>query len=271
MTTSLSDLQIDAVARQLAAASANCVAVETLGAEPTDIATGYAIQEAGHRLHDDPLVGWKAGCTSAMAQQFLGVDTPVAGRYRSTHVLNAPAQVSASEFATAPHLEVEVGLRLLADVDATPLDPFQLADAVEAFAAIEVVSGRLAAFPKVGGPLLVADNVVGGRMIVGPALDLTTDGIRGLDRTSVTLAIDGEDVAAGTGADALGHPLSVLAWLAGHAAERGAPLRAGDLVITGTCTGLVPARPGATHVGRVGSTEVTLLVEEPPASMPDQP
>lgn len=260
MTTELTDAQIQGVARQLAESAATTTPVETLGAEPDDIATGYRIQAAGHALHDDRLVGWKAGCTSAVSQQFLGLDAPVAGRYRSEHVLTAPAQVDASEFVTAPHLEVEIGLRLLADIDGAPLDAMQLADAVQAFAAIEVVAGRLGAFPLVGGPALVADNVVGARMIVGPTLDLGLDGVRSLDALPVELWIDGEKVAAGTGADALGHPLRVLSWLAGHAAERGAPLRTGELVITGTCTGLVPARRGADHVGRVGDAEVHLTV-----------
>lgn len=258
--TELTDAQIAGVARQLAASADTRSPIEALGVEPSGIASGYRIQDFGHALHDDPLVGWKAGCTSPTAQKFLGVHSPVAGRYRARHVLLSPAQVAVSEFVTAPHLEVEVGLRLLADIDGEPADPLQLADAVEAFAAIEVVAGRLAAFPMVGAPALVADNVVAARMIVGPTLDLDVAGIRSLDTVPVTLTIDGEEVAAGTGADALGHPLAVLAWLAGHAVERGAPLRSGELVITGTCTGLVPARQGLTHFGRVGDAEVGLSV-----------
>lgn len=257
-TNELTDAQIEAVARQLAESADTSAAVERLGVEPEDVATAYRIQDAGHRIHGDTLDGWKIGCTSATAQELLGVDGPVTGRYRSDHVLSAPAQISASEFPSTPYLEVEVGLRLLTDVDAAPLDAMQLADAVEAFAAIEVVAGRLAAFPMVGGPLLIADNVAAARMIVGPTLDLDAAGVRALDATPVTLTIDDDDVASGTGADALGHPLTVLAWLAGHAAGRGTPLRAGQLVITGTCTGLNAMRIGATHVGRVGTHEVSV-------------
>ena len=262
MTAELTDAHVDLAARQLARAAENRVAVDALDVAPVDIASGYRIQDAGHRLHNDPLAGWKVGCTSAVAQQFLGVDEPVAGRYRGAHVVSAPAQIASSQFAMTPHLEVEVGFRLSADVDEAPSDPLQLADAVEAFVAIEVVAGRFAAFPMVGGALLVADNVAGARMVVGPTLDLDPAGVRALDSLPVTLAIDGEQVAAGTGGDALGHPLAVLAWLVGHAAERGSPLRSGDLVITGTCTGLVPARAGATHVGRVGDVEASLVVAE---------
>lgn len=260
MPNTMTDDQIRAVALQLAEASRTSTPVDALGVDPGTVASGYQIQDAGHTLHDDELVGWKAGCTSAAAQKFLGVSDPVAGRYRSLHVLTAPTSINASEMVTTPHLEVEIGFRLLADVDDAPPDPMQLADSVEVFAAIEVVAGRLAAFPMVPAPQLVADNVVGARMVVGPTLDLDAAGIRGLDTVSVDLEIDGETVASGVGADALGHPLHVLAWLAGHAVERGAPLRAGQLVITGTCTGLVPVRQGVRHTGRVGSAEVSLDV-----------
>ncbi|MFK7918980.1 MAG: 2-keto-4-pentenoate hydratase [Ilumatobacter sp.] len=256
----MTDAQIGAVARQLAEAARTCTPVEALGVDPGSVAAGYAIQHAGHELHADPLVGWKVGCTSPPAQQFLGVDQPVAGRYRSLHVLEAPASINASEFVTTAHLEVEIGLRLSIDIGAAPADPLDLADAVEVFAAIEVVAGRLGSFPMVPAPQLVADNVVGARMIVGPTLDLDAAGIRGLDTMSVELDVDGVTVAHGVGGDALGHPLNVLAWLAGHAAQHDNPLSSGDLVITGTCTGLVPARQGATHIGRVGTAELSLHV-----------
>lgn len=261
METELTNDQATAVARQLADAAQHCTPVEVLGVEPGTLEDAYRIQEAGHVLHgDDALIAWKVGSTSDASQRFLGVDAPVAGRYRSMHVLSDPARLDVAEFATHPQLEVEIGFRLLTDLDAAPLDPMQLVDAVEVFAAMEVVAGRLASFPMVGAPALIADNVAGGRMIVGPTLDLSVDQIRKLDTTMLALSIEGEEVATGSGSDALGHPLVVLSWLAGHAASRGTPLRAGDLVITGTCTGLVPARRGASHVGRVGGVDVNLVV-----------
>ena len=72
----------------------------------------------------------------------------------------------------------------------------------------------------------------------------------------VELIVDGDTVAWATGAAALGHPLRVLQFVATHAMQLGAAIRAGDLVITGTCTGLVPARLGVEHLGRVGGADV---------------
>ncbi len=260
MTTQLDDRQITACARQLLESERTGAPVAELAATPPDLASGYRVQDATHALVDEALVAWKAGCTSLAAQQMLGMDAPVAGRYRQRHVLASPAILSMSDFVTAPHLEVEFGLRLTSDVDAAPADALDLADAVEVFAAIELIAGRLAAFPMIGGPLLAADNVVAARMVVGATLDLDAAGIRGLDTVPVSLYVDGVEVAAGSGADALGHPLTVLAWLADHAATRDAPLRAGDLVITGTCTGLVAAVPDVVLRGQVGGAAVELSI-----------
>ena len=177
----LTDTQVDETAAQLAAASQGGTAVEQLVHEPGDVAEGYRIQNAGHRLHGDELIGWKAGCTSEAAQQMLRVDAPLVGRYRSAHVEQSPATFAADAFVTPPHLEVEVGLRVLRDLTDVPADPLDLAEFVEAFAAIEVVAGRLAAFPLIGAAQLAADNVVGARMVVGQSLDLDAAGLRHLD------------------------------------------------------------------------------------------
>lgn len=248
-------------ARQLADAATTSVPVGQIGPAPRDLIEGYRIQAAGHDLHGEALRGWKAGCTSAAAQEFLGIEAPVSGRYRESHVLATPASLTAEQFAMPPRLEVEIGLRLLADLDVVPDDPMELAVSVDAFAAIEVVAGRLTSFPLLAAPELVADNVAGARMIVGSSLGLDPSGIRRLDETAVSLDIDGTEVASGTGSAALGHPLRVLAWLVDHATALGAPLRSGDLVITGTCTGMTLAQAGVRHIGRVGDVAVQLDVE----------
>lgn len=252
---------VDRIARQLADAAATCEAIVELDPAPRDLAEAYRVQAAGHALHGESLIGWKAGATTTAAQEFLKITAPVSGRYRDTDVVESPASLSMTQFVMPPRLEVEVGIRLLHDIDVPPDDPTELADAVDAFAAIEVVAGRLASFPLLPAPDLVADNVVGAKMIVGPSLGLDASALRDLDGMVVSLDIDGIEVASGTGADALGHPLHVLAWLVGHAAELGTPLRAGELVITGTCTGMVSARAGARHTGHVGRVSVHLDME----------
>ena len=54
-------------------------------------------------------------------------------------------------------------------------------------------------------------------------------------------SINGREIGEGRGADALGHPLDAVAWIADHLAHEGRGLLRGDVVITGS---LVTTRPG---------------------------
>jgi 2-keto-4-pentenoate hydratase len=260
-SAALTDTQVSEVAAQLAAASAQIAPVDQLVHEPASVDDGYRIQAAVLRLLDDRPVGWKAGCTNEAAQRMLQVDRPLVGRYPSALVVASPAALRAADFVATPHIEVEVGLRMIHDLSDVPRDVLDLADAVEAFAAIEIVDGRMASFPLLGAAQLAADNVLAGRMIVGEKLDLDPNGLRTLDTVPVELIVDGQPAASATGAAALGHPLRVLQFVAEHAIQLGDPIRAGDLVITGTCTGLVPARLGLDHLGRVGGADVRVRLD----------
>ncbi|MFK8023445.1 MAG: 2-keto-4-pentenoate hydratase [Ilumatobacter sp.] len=252
---------IEQAALLLAGAELDRRAVAAIEPAPGDLATAYRIQDAGHRLHGEQLAAWKAGVTSEAAQELLELDAPVAGRVRASYVLESPGSIGVDAFATPPRLEVEVGLRLHVDLTEVPADPLELAEVVDAVPVIEVVSGRVASFPLLAAADLVADNVVSGRIVTGTSLGLDVAAIRALDSIAVALEIDREEVVVGRGSAALGHPLHVLGWLAQHAVERAAPLRSGELVITGTCTGMTPVQVGSTHVGRVGAGSVTLHVE----------
>lgn len=61
----------------------------------------------------------------------------------------------------------------------------------------------------------------------------------------VVLRVAGETVFSGAGSHPFSDPLSSLPWLARHAAAQGTPLRAGDLVATGSWTGIYWAPAGA--------------------------
>jgi 2-keto-4-pentenoate hydratase len=72
-------------------------------------------------------------------------------------------------------------------------------------------------------------GLVCGAPVMPPPLDALADAV-------VVARVDGDEVGRGTGAEVLGHPLEALAWLT----RQGCALVAGDLVSTGTCTGIAP-------------------------------
>ena len=74
------------------------------------------------------------------------------------------------------------------------------------------------------------------------------------------MTINGQQKGSGTGALALGDPLNVMVWLANQQSRLGRGLKAGDIVSTGTCTGLDGVKSGD-HViadyGTLGTVDIT--------------
>jgi 2-keto-4-pentenoate hydratase len=96
---------------------------------------------------------------------------------------------------------------------------------------------------------MVADLGYAGRYVYG-------EGIRdwrsiSWGELSVRLLINGREIA-GSGAKAFGHPLEGVLWLANHRSRLGDGLRAGDIVSTGSLTGIQWTKPGDEAVADYG-------------------
>ena len=65
---------------------------------------------------------------------------------------------------------------------------------------------------------------------------------------------DGKPAAEGNGHLVLGNPLESLLWLARKLAAGGKHLRTGDVVLTGTCTGITKVAAGQSFEARFGDT-----------------
>ncbi|MEQ1518816.1 MAG: hypothetical protein ABL931_20230, partial [Usitatibacteraceae bacterium] len=101
---------------------------------------------------------------------------------------------------------------------------------------------------------LIADNAWNGGIVLGPEMPLdptmTLDGLQG------RLSIDGKPAHEGKTDD----PLGALAWVANLAIERGRPMRAGMVSITGSVIVTLPIEPGQTfrfELAGLGATEMT--------------
>ncbi|HSA80850.1 MAG TPA: fumarylacetoacetate hydrolase family protein, partial [Geminicoccaceae bacterium] len=220
---------------------------------PETLADGYAVQDAFVKAWMQPVAGWKVGCTAVETQQLFGIGEPFYGPVLAPVVFRSPAALPAADFAMRG-IECEFTFRLMADSEPRE-KPYRVEEAAERVSApipaIEVVSPRLDHPVRHGAPSAIADCGVNGALVLGSvtldwqALDLATHAVR--------LEVDGERKAAGTGALVLGHPLNVLAWFVNRYTGSGRTLPAGQIVSTGTTTGLLMLEPGQTAVGDFGA------------------
>lgn len=233
---------------------------------PPDLATAYQIQNAlvdrllahygGHRI------GYKAACTNQLAQTQLNVPGPLFGQMLSFTHFQSPATLPARAF-TRRIIEAEFGIALAADVpvSATPYDASTIRTFIGAvLPGIELVSHRFVDWSTVGAPSVAADNAIHGAWIQGPpfaewrTLDLATH--------EVTLTVNGQVFDRGTGANVLGHPFNVVAWLANELPRHGQRLKTGDFITTGVVMNVYNAQVGDAIVadfGVLGKVEVVFI------------
>ena len=190
----------------------------------------------------------------------LGTTEPGSGLLLASFVHESPARIAIAP-EHAPAVEGEFAFRLGRDLppraDAYVRD--EVADAVAAVAgAIEVVGTRFAGGLEGKGRLLVtADCGANVAFVSGPwranwrSLDLKAH--------AVAMQVNGTVRGSGTGARALGDPMTVLLWLANQQSRDGRGLKSGEIVTTGTCTGLDPVGPGdraQADFGELGRVEI---------------
>lgn len=208
-----------------------------------------AVQASGHAR-----TGWKVGSTSAEARRKLGTDRPGAGALLEPFCFGDGAEVPVFA-AHAPAVEGEFVFAMGEGLPPREA-PFERAEVLAAVMGIaggvEVVGSRFeGGLAGLGREGVTADFGANIAFVEGEVRPDWRD--RDLRGAGVALSVDGETLAEGTGALALGDPALVLLWLANHLRERGDGLRAGDRVTTGTCTGVAAIRPGARVLADFGA------------------
>lgn len=212
-----------------------------------------AAYEAQHRLTalreeaGEHAVGYKVGCTSQAVRDQYGLSGPVWGRLMGPHIHHGETTLSLNDYAHCA-VEPEFVFMLAKDVTEACLAGGGLAGAIEYVApGIEVHRYTF----RYGPPTIqevIASNGMHACLVIGPGRIASHE--VDLDREAIRLCVDGELAGSGTGVDILGGPLKSLAWLARALLERGAMLRAGDLVIPGSATPLIRIDRPATVTAR---------------------
>jgi len=214
-------------------------------------AAAYGIQDRVAELREargERVIGYKVGCVSATMQQQLGIDHPVYGRLFANERHLSGVQLSASNY---DHLAIEGEMAAcLGDDLPWPLP----SDA-------QVVSKLEAVFPVIelhnyvfrgSGPSvreLIATNCIHAG-IVAPLFE--TGSVHAIE-SNLTLRINDEIVETTGVAVLTDRMVSSLRWLAETLDRKGKALRAGQIILTGSSTRLIPVRPPS-----------TIVVEAPP-------
>jgi 2-keto-4-pentenoate hydratase len=226
---------------------------------PTSKEEAYAVQREIGALSGSQQCGYKIGSTSKEAQAILGTDEPGAGILLRSFLYESPAQVCVVS-DHCPAVEAEFAFRIGKDLlpRATPYAQEEISLAIECVTgSIEVVGSRFAGgLGRQGRFLTTADGSANIALVVGRWHPWQGQDLR---QHAVTMTINGIPRGTGTGERVLGNPLHALSWLAGLLSDTGSGLKAGEIVTTGTCTGLDMVGPGVTAVadfGSFGSVEI---------------
>lgn len=223
---------------------------------------GYLVQQAVVRRYlddGDRIIGYKLGLTSKPMQEMLKVDQPDFAPVMASHVITDGSAVAVSDYLQ-PKLEAEIALVLGADLEGPDCTALDVLRAVEgAVASIELVDSRVADW-KIKLPDTVADMassgaiIVSGRVVPLDDLDLRT--------TGMVFTRDGEVIATGAGAAALGNPAEAVAFLVRTLHGLGDSLKAGTIIMTGALHAAVPIAAGETYraeFDRLGPVTVRIV------------
>ncbi|WP_433661389.1 2-keto-4-pentenoate hydratase [Nocardia sp. CA-128927] len=242
----LSDAVRTELADELELAERDRVAIDPLVARypDIDVVDAYEIQLINIRRRLDTgarIVGHKVGLSSKAMQQMMGVDEPDYGHLLAEMEVYEDVPVEAGNYLF-PRVEVEVGFVLGADLPGADCTEADVLAATVAFApAIELIDSRIKDW-KIGLTDTISDNASSAGYVLGPERVAPKDiDVRAID---AVLTRNDEVVAEGRSDAVLGDPVIAVAWLARKVASFGVRLKAGDIVLPGSCTRAIDARPG---------------------------
>lgn len=222
-----------------------------------DATDAYEIQLLNIGQRPEPVVGHKVGLSSKAMQQMMGVDEPDYGHLMSNMRLDEDVPVDAGRFCY-PRVEVEVGFVLGDDLPGEECTERDVLERTEALApAIELIDSRIVDW-RISLADTIADNASSAGFVLGAARVTPSD--VDIKEIVATLWRNDQEVAKGRSDAVLGNPVIAVAWLARKVASFGVRLRAGHIVLPGSCTRAIDARPGDafrahfTGLGEVGLT-----------------
>ncbi|HTQ22988.1 2-keto-4-pentenoate hydratase, partial [Mycobacterium sp.] len=209
-----------------------------------DVVDAYEIQLINIRqrvAEGARVVGHKVGLSSKVMQQMMGVDEPDYGHLLDEMQVFEDVPVKAGRYLF-PRVEVEVGFILSEDLPGAECTEEDVLAATEALVpSIELIDTRIKDW-QIKLCDTIADNASSAGFVLGEARVPPADiDVKAID---ATLTRNGEVVAEGRSDAVLGNPVTAVAWLSRKVESFGVRLKKGDIVLPGSCTFAIDARPG---------------------------
>jgi 2-oxopent-4-enoate/cis-2-oxohex-4-enoate hydratase len=195
------------------------------------------------RLADgERVIGKKIGVTSEAVQKMLDVHQPDFGFLTDAMMFESGATIPIGSTLIQPRAEGEIAFLLARDLVGPGVSEADVLAATRVVVpCFEIVDSRIRDW-KIRIADTVADNASSGVFVLG------RDSVdpRGLDlrKCRIAIAKNGAPLSEGVGAAALGSPMYCVAWLANTLARFGIPLRAGEVILSGSLVPLEPVRAG---------------------------
>jgi 2-oxopent-4-enoate/cis-2-oxohex-4-enoate hydratase len=194
------------------------------------------------RLSDgEKLIGKKIGVTSKAVQNMLDVHQPDFGYLTDKMRYASGSEMPISRELIQPRAEGEIAFVLKRDLVGPGVTPEAALAATEGvIPCFEIVDSRIRDW-KIRIQDTVADNASSGLFVLGDMVG--TSGVDFVD-CQITVEKNGKFLSQGRGSAALGSPLICVAWLANTLGRYGIPLKAGEVILSGSLVPLEPVSAG---------------------------
>ena len=210
---------------------------------PTSEEEAYAIQKAMISHCKRQVIGWKLGATTQTAMETIGVTRPFVGPlFRDFCYQNGDTIKVSPRYFLETEFTIKIKSNLPYRPEGYPIN--EVEPIIEAIIpSFEVIGSRFDGEIKNSNFRPIADSGANVGCVLGQRF--SDWNIESLTNQEVLLNINGERVTQGKPSNLLWkHLFEAVSWLASQPiiAERG--LIAGDLIMTGTMTGMIPVAPG---------------------------
>ncbi|AWK70319.1 2-keto-4-pentenoate hydratase [Rhodococcus oxybenzonivorans] len=242
----LSERQRLDAARSLRDAERDRAPIEPLTATYPDIDVVDAYEIAllnirGRLEAGETVYGHKVGLSSEVMQKMMGVDEPDYGHLLSSMVYAEGTPIDTARFCY-PRIEVEIGYVLGETLPGEWCTEEDVLAATEYIVpSIELIDSRITDW-KIGLADTIADNASSAGAILGAGR--VEPSRVDIGAISAVLFQGDEEIAGGEASAVLGNPTKAVAWLARKVASFGVRLEAGHVILPGSCTRAIDARPG---------------------------